>query len=41
MDVMQLTNDNSDVKAEDERNAGKGLGPSGKFPIEFSQMRSK
>ena len=24
MDVMQLTNDNSDVKAEDERNAGKG-----------------
>ena len=24
MDVMQLTNDNSDVKAEDERNVGEG-----------------
>ena len=24
MDVMQLTNDNSDVKVEDERNAGEG-----------------
>ena len=27
MDVMQLTNDNSDVKAEDERNVGEGLAP--------------
>ena len=41
MDVMQLTNDNSDVKAEDERSVGEGLAPPGTSPIEATQMRSK
>ena len=27
MDVMQFTNDNSDVKVEDERSVGEGLAP--------------